>query len=241
MEFPRYGDHDDGDGRSGAASPKQRTSTHTAGQQTPGSRFTISGRSSAHATPHTSSSFEAPSQSSGYSSRESLDSTLSGSERLSATQFGMGAPALEVRAGPTTKGPKQSTSAAPKSPTKHVPTPSDRSKNFAMRFEDQVNTEDPTTLFDLKERLGKGSFGSVYRAVTKRTGEVVAIKIIPVADDESIEDVRREVSILQECENSHIVKYYGAYFQAENLWVRSLKAKLDLFSTFLISNLQSSN
>lgn len=154
-----------------------------------------------------------------------MDSTLSNSERLSTSQFGMGAPAFDARGGPTTKSSKPTASAAPKSPTKHVPTPSDRSKNFAMRFEDQVNTEDPTTLFDLKERLGKGSFGSVYRAVTRRTGEVVAIKIIPVADDESIEDVRREVSILQECENSHIVKYYGAYFQAENLWVRSLEAQ----------------
>lgn len=96
-----------------------------------------------------------------------------------------------------------------------------------MRFEDSVLNEDPLTLFDLQERLGKGSFGSVYRAINKRTGEVVAVKIIPVADDEAIEDVRREVSILQECENSHIVKYFGSYFQGENLWVRTVEGLID--------------
>lgn len=114
-----------------------------------------------------------------------------------------------------------------------VPTPSkmtaarvgspqtERTNQFRTRFEHSVNHEDPTLLFDLKERLGKGSFGSVYRAIRRSTKEVVAVKIIPVADDEAIEDVGREITILQECDNSHIVKYYGAYFQQDNLWVRS--------------------
>jgi serine/threonine-protein kinase 24/25/MST4 len=83
-----------------------------------------------------------------------------------------------------------------------------------------VYDDDPRTLFELQERLGKGSFGSVYKAVNVKTKEVVAIKIISLSEDDAVEDVRREISILRECENSHIVKYYGSYFEEENLWVR---------------------
>lgn len=84
---------------------------------------------------------------------------------------------------------------------------------------DSIIDKDPSKLFLLQERLGKGSFGSVFKAFFIETHEVVAIKIISLIDEESVEDVRHEISILKECENSHIVKYYGAYFHGENLWV----------------------
>ena len=233
MDHLHHGGHEDGDGRAGSTSPKYRHGTTLTGQQSSPSRLSVSGRSSAHVTPHTSASFERTSQQSGYSSRESIDSSLGGNDRNTVSQFGMGASAFDTRVVSSPKAHKVTPSMAPKSPTKPTPSSTERAKGFAMRFEDHVHSDDPTTLFDLKERLGKGSFGSVFRAVNRKTGEVVAVKIIPVADDESIEDVRREVSILQECENSHIVKYYGAYFQAENLWVRSLNANFCTFSNTL--------
>jgi serine/threonine-protein kinase 24/25/MST4 len=89
-----------------------------------------------------------------------------------------------------------------------------------------ISDDDPRSLFQLEERLGKGSFGSVYRGVHRRTGEWVAIKIISLADEEAVDDVRREISILKECENSHIVKYYGSYFEQDNLWVLCLSISL---------------
>jgi serine/threonine protein kinase len=36
--------------------------------------------------------------------------------------------------------------------------------------------------FDVKERVGKGSFGQVFRAIDKGSGRVVAIKIIDLED-----------------------------------------------------------
>ncbi len=83
-----------------------------------------------------------------------------------------------------------------------------------------IASEDPAELFSLESRLGRGGFGSVYSATNLKTNERVAIKIISIEDDEVIEDVRREVNILSECDNSHIVKYLGTYFKDENLWVR---------------------
>lgn len=87
------------------------------------------------------------------------------------------------------------------------------------RMGTSVNNEDPTKLYELKERLGKGSFGSVFKGVNRKTDEVVAIKIISLTEEEAIEDVRQEIEILQECESAQIVKYYGSYLQRDNLWV----------------------
>jgi serine/threonine protein kinase len=83
-----------------------------------------------------------------------------------------------------------------------------------------ISSEDPTELFELEHRLGKGSFGAVYKARNKKTGEYVAIKIICLDEDEGVlDDVRSELAVLNECTNSHIVKYIGTYFKDENLWV----------------------
>jgi len=83
-----------------------------------------------------------------------------------------------------------------------------------------ISSEDPTELFELEHRLGKGSFGAVYKARNRKTGEYVAIKVICLDEDEGVlDDVRSELAVLNECTNSHIVKYIGTYFKDENLWI----------------------
>lgn len=42
----------------------------------------------------------------------------------------------------------------------------------------QTPTEDPRDRYELKEKIGTGAFGSVFRAVEVGTGRVVAAKII---------------------------------------------------------------
>ncbi|KYQ92476.1 putative protein serine/threonine kinase [Tieghemostelium lacteum] len=81
--------------------------------------------------------------------------------------------------------------------------------------------DDPTTIFHLQERLGKGSFGQVFKAVHKNEGTVVAVKIISLDDQEAIKDVRKEISILAECNDPNIVKYFGSYFKDKDhqLWI----------------------
>jgi len=61
------------------------------------------------------------------------------------------------------------------------------------------------------------SYGSVYKAEHKQTGQVLAIKQVPV--DTDLQDIIKEISIMQQCDSPYIVKYYGSYFKNTDLWV----------------------
>eukprot|EP01097_Dermamoeba_algensis_P010255 TRINITY_DN7496_c0_g1_i1.p1 TRINITY_DN7496_c0_g1~~TRINITY_DN7496_c0_g1_i1.p1 ORF type:complete len:505 (-),score=80.43 TRINITY_DN7496_c0_g1_i1:141-1655(-) len=92
-------------------------------------------------------------------------------------------------------------------------------QSMRKRLGVEIFSEDPTTIFTLQERLGKGSFGSVYKAINNKTGNVVALKLISLDADEALEDVRKEIQILAECNHPNIVSYYGSYFKDDNLWI----------------------
>lgn len=71
--------------------------------------------------------------------------------------------------------------------------------------------------FTLIEKLGEGSFGTVYKGVRIDTNALVAVKIIPLESDHS--EVEREIEILRECDSKYIVKYLGSYFKDGDLWI----------------------
>eukprot|EP01107_Rhizomastix_libera_P000162 TRINITY_DN1031_c0_g1_i1.p1 TRINITY_DN1031_c0_g1~~TRINITY_DN1031_c0_g1_i1.p1 ORF type:complete len:652 (-),score=138.08 TRINITY_DN1031_c0_g1_i1:75-2030(-) len=82
-----------------------------------------------------------------------------------------------------------------------------------------ISQEDPTLLYELQGKIGKGSFGIVYRAVAKKNQDAVAIKVMCLDDANTVEDVRREIEFLQGCKHENIVNYYGSYFKDESLWI----------------------
>jgi len=89
----------------------------------------------------------------------------------------------------------------------------------AKRLGIAISNDDPKVLFDLQKRLGKGAYGSVYSAKRLSDDNVVAIKIIALDDDETLEDVRKEIKIMSECNHPNIVNYFGSYFKNDNLWI----------------------
>uniref|UniRef100_A0A3Q4GQQ7 non-specific serine/threonine protein kinase n=1 Tax=Neolamprologus brichardi TaxID=32507 RepID=A0A3Q4GQQ7_NEOBR len=78
-------------------------------------------------------------------------------------------------------------------------------------------TKQPEEVFDVLEKLGEGSYGCVFKAHYKETGEIVAIKQVPVESD--LQEIIKEISIMQQCNSPHVVRYYGSYFKNTDLWI----------------------
>ncbi|KAL6777728.1 SIK1 [Auxenochlorella protothecoides x Auxenochlorella symbiontica] len=79
--------------------------------------------------------------------------------------------------------------------------------------------DDPDSVFQLLHPLGRGSYGAVYKARVISTGEVVAVKVIPLAADDEIESIQREIAMLRDCKHPNIVKYYGSVKTPDSLWI----------------------
>ena len=83
-------------------------------------------------------------------------------------------------------------------------------------------TELPTRQFNIMEKLGQGAYGWVYKALDKKSGDLVAIKAIPL--DTEHDPISRKLatelfvlSSLNDC--SSIISYLGSYLTEHELWV----------------------
>ncbi|XP_061984321.1 uncharacterized protein LOC133703723 isoform X1 [Populus nigra] len=74
--------------------------------------------------------------------------------------------------------------------------------------------------FSSLELIGRGSFGDVYKAFDKELNKEVAIKVIDLEESEDeIEDIQKEISVLQQCRSPYITEYYGSYLHQTKLWI----------------------
>uniref|UniRef100_H2Z342 non-specific serine/threonine protein kinase n=1 Tax=Ciona savignyi TaxID=51511 RepID=H2Z342_CIOSA len=85
------------------------------------------------------------------------------------------------------------------------------------KLSEESLTKQPDEVFDLLEKLGEGAYGCVFKAIYKEAGQVVAIKQVPVESD--LQEIIKEIAIMQQCDSLYVVKYYGSYFKNTDLWI----------------------
>ncbi|GIX92153.1 hypothetical protein CEXT_224441 [Caerostris extrusa] len=72
---------------------------------------------------------------------------------------------------------------------------------------------DPAGIFELIEVVGNGTYGQVYKGRHTKTGQLAAIKIMDVTEDEE-EEIKLEINVLKKySHHRNIATYYGAFIQ----------------------------
>ncbi|KAI9011455.1 Mst1 kinase [Gaertneriomyces semiglobifer] len=74
-------------------------------------------------------------------------------------------------------------------------------------------------MFDLQEKLGEGAFGSVYKAVLKQSGFVLAIKQIHADRVTERETIQKEIDLLRQCRHKNVLQYYGSVLVDNAIWI----------------------
>lgn len=85
------------------------------------------------------------------------------------------------------------------------------------RLNDAELARGPEEVFTIIGKIGRGSYGSVFKAIHNESGQVLAIKQVPV--DTDLQEIIKEISIMQQCDSAFIVKYYGSYFKNSDLLI----------------------
>ncbi|KAI0579083.1 SPS1 Serine/threonine protein kinase [Pyrenophora tritici-repentis] len=75
--------------------------------------------------------------------------------------------------------------------------------------------------YQLGDCLGKGAFGSVYRALNWGTGETVAIKQVRLENlgAADLKNMEMEIDLLKNLNHANIVKYHGFVRSSESLYI----------------------
>ncbi|XP_059507319.1 mitogen-activated protein kinase kinase kinase kinase 4 [Stegostoma tigrinum] len=101
-------------------------------------------------------------------------------------------------------------------------------KDFPARSLDNIHLSclrDPAGIFELVEVVGNGTYGQVYKGRHVKTGQLAAIKVMDVTEDEE-EEIKLEINMLKKySHHRNIATYYGAFIRTnpssheDQLWL----------------------
>ncbi|KAM6970411.1 misshapen-like kinase 1 isoform 3-T3 [Aplochiton taeniatus] len=88
------------------------------------------------------------------------------------------------------------------------------SENAPTRSLDEIDLaalRDPAGIFELVEVVGNGTYGQVYKGRHVKTGQLAAIKVMDVTEEEE-EEIKAEINMLKKySHHRNIATYYGAF------------------------------
>eukprot|EP00008_Paramoeba_atlantica_P007714 CAMPEP_0201485800 /NCGR_PEP_ID=MMETSP0151_2-20130828/9904_1 /ASSEMBLY_ACC=CAM_ASM_000257 /TAXON_ID=200890 /ORGANISM="Paramoeba atlantica, Strain 621/1 / CCAP 1560/9" /LENGTH=437 /DNA_ID=CAMNT_0047870117 /DNA_START=40 /DNA_END=1353 /DNA_ORIENTATION=- len=81
----------------------------------------------------------------------------------------------------------------------------------------------PASQFKITELLGKGAYGSVWRATHIESGTEVAIKKVPFTEETDLQEMMKEVSFMKDMISPYIIHYFGSVkfkqWTTDELWI----------------------
>ena len=83
-------------------------------------------------------------------------------------------------------------------------------------------TGNPLDDYDVVKKLGKGTFGTVYKVINKKTGIIRAMKVIPKNNLKcgfTDEDIIQEIDILKKLDHPHIIRIFEFYTFKKNYYL----------------------
>ena len=67
-----------------------------------------------------------------------------------------------------------------------------------------------TGRWKLGHEIGKGSFGKVHIGLNEESGDLIAVKMLPLADADAAETLYKEIELMRQLSHRNIVSYLGA-------------------------------
>jgi len=90
------------------------------------------------------------------------------------------------------------------------------------------NIEDPESIFVIIQTLSKSSLCTIHKALDKRDGEIVQLKIITMEDNTKYDNIRIESfqHIIELCKTRtktslFLVKFKGLWLENNQIWIAS--------------------